>query len=141
MSTPEVRHEGGATSELATPAMRLQILSTAPDLRPLFVMGMTDDREGISRTMGLLPWRSTAVNLLAATPVLVGVLNGILFAAIVALLGIQLGASSVVVVVIGAVGFALSLLVLAAYSRRGIAATIANHRPMFPTPLEEPPAG
>jgi len=65
--------------------IRAKYAEMAPDLAGLFVMGQTDDTAGIARTMGLIPWRSTPLNLIAATPVVVGVLNGVLFAAIVAL--------------------------------------------------------
>jgi hypothetical protein len=117
--------------------IRAKYAEMAPDLAGLFVMGQTDDTAGIARTMGLIPWRSTPLNLIAATPVVVGVLNGVLFAAIVALGAAQLGVARGYVEIVSVVAFLLALAMLAVYSRRVMTAGMARNHPMFPTPATD----
>ena len=85
-------------------------LELAPDLAPYFVMGTHDDARGIAITMALPPNTSPLVHVIAATPFLVTVLNGVVAGAIVAI-----GASGVL-----------------AFDR---AATIAVARGYSPVPL------
>ncbi len=112
--------------------IRAKYAQMAPDLAELFVMGVTDDERGIARTMGLIPWRSTPMNLIAATPVVVGVLNAVLFATIVAFGAMQLGVAGGWVVAVAAASFAAALVVLAIYARRLMVVSIRQHRPLFP---------
>ena len=85
--------------------IRAGYLEIAPDLERFFVMGTTDDFEGIVKTMAIFPRRSVALNLVSANPTLLAVLNSVLLGAIVGLGGIQLGADMGVALVVGAVAF------------------------------------
>ena len=79
--------------------IRAGYLEMAPDLERFFVMGTTDDIAGIGKTMGGLPNRPFFVDIFAATPTLVSVLNSVITATIVALTAIQVGVSSGVAIV------------------------------------------
>jgi hypothetical protein len=83
--------------------IRAGYLEMAPDLERFFVMGSTDDIAGIGKTMGGLPNRPFFVDIFAATPTLVAVLNSVIAATIVALAAIQVGVSSGVAIVAGAI--------------------------------------
>ena len=65
--------------------IRAAYLEIAPDLAPYFVMGVNDDPRGIGITMAVPPGTPQLVHLVAGTPILVIVLNGIVAGAIVAL--------------------------------------------------------
>ena len=119
--------------------IRAGYLEIAPDLERFFVMGTTDDQRGVSLTMAVQPGTPLAVQMLASSPLLVSVLNAILVAAILVLLVIQLGGSTVPAVLIGAVGFLVTLGGFMAYAGRDIARAIREHKPMFPGPTEGAP--
>jgi hypothetical protein len=117
--------------------IRAAYLELAPDLARYFVMGTNDDFEGIEATMGVVPGRSFAVSVIAATPWLVSTLNALLTGAIGALLTMQLGADAWAAIVVGAVVFVSALAFVALYERNQIRKLMASHQPMFPAP---PPA-
>ena len=83
--------------------------------------------------MAMQPGTPLAVQMLASSPLLVSVLDAILVAAILALLVIQLGGSTLPSILIGAVGFLVTLGGFMVYAGRDIARAIAEHQPMFPT--------
>lgn len=107
----------------------------APDLEPYFVMGVHDDPAGIGITMAVPPGWPGTIHLIAATPFLVSVLNGVVAAtttAIVVMRVLGLGSTGgffaaviVFVALIGAQG---------AYARRSMTRLQGMLRPMFPTP-------
>ena len=65
--------------------IRAAYLEIAPDLAPYFVMGVHDDAAGVGITMAVPPGTSPIVHLIAGTPTLVMVLNGVVSGAIAAL--------------------------------------------------------
>ena len=65
--------------------IRAAYLEIAPDLEPYFVMGVHDDAAGVGITMAVPPGTSPIVHLIAGTPTLVMVLNGVVSGAIAAL--------------------------------------------------------
>src|ERR671910_395618 len=85
--------------------IRAAYMEIAPDTRRYFVMGTTDDEPGINLTMAVQPSTPLIVQMLASTPLLVTMLDGILAAVILALLVLQLGGASILALVVGAVGF------------------------------------
>jgi hypothetical protein len=118
--------------------IRAGYLEIAPDLERFFVMGTTDDIAGIGKTMGGLPNRPFFVDVFAATPTLVSALNCVIAATIVALGAIQIGLSSGVAILAGAV-VAVVVFITWSYVVREHAMQLMNsHHPAFPT---KDPAG
>lgn len=117
--------------------IRAGYMELAPDLYRFFVMGTTNDDAGVDLTMAVQPNTSLLVQMLASTPMLVTVLNAILFAAIVALLVLQLGGGTAMALVLGGAGFVLAMGGFFWWAGRNIARTVAEYRPMFPA---APPA-
>jgi hypothetical protein len=109
-------------------------LELAPDLEPYFVMGTHDDARGIGITMALPPNTPSLVHVIAATPFLVNVLNGVVAGAIAAIgAGSALALDRVATIAIavgvfvGVVG--LQVWFVRANMRRGRMGV----RPLFPT--------
>lgn len=119
--------------------IRAGYLEMAPDLERFFVMGITDDIAGIGRTMGGLPNRPFFVDIFAATPTLVAVLNSVIAATIVALAGIQLGASSGVAIVAGMVVAVIGFVGWSYVVREHAMDVMRSHQPRFPSkdPVDE----
>ncbi len=118
-------------------------LEMAPELERYFVMGRHDDVRGVGVTMAIPVGGSTLWHVLAATPSVVGVVDSVLVGAIAALAALQLGAGSVLGLMIAIIGFVGSMAAHAAYRRRQVSRRQAALQPMFPTPAstpeEEPP--
>jgi hypothetical protein len=117
--------------------IRAAYMEIAPDLVKYFVMGTTDDQRGVNLTMAVQPGTSLLVQMLASTPLLVTIIDGVLVAAIIALLVIQLGGAVSLALLLAAAGFVVTLGGFTWYAGRDIARIIAAHRPMFPS--ERPP--
>lgn len=116
--------------------IRAGYLEMAPDLERFFVMGTTDDIAGIGKTMGGLPNRPFFVEIFAATPTIVSVLNCVIAATIVALGAIQIGLSTGVAILGGAVVAILAFIVWSYYVRAHAMGLMMSHRPAFPTKEE-----
>jgi hypothetical protein len=121
--------------------IRAAYLEIAPDLTPYFVMGIHDDARGIGITMAVPPGTPTVVHMIAGTPTLVIVLNGIVAGAIAAVALLRaIGAPGIValasalVVTIGVIVFQLTT------ASRNIRRMQGMVQPMFPTPVSEPRA-
>ena len=110
-------------------------LEIAPDLAPYFVMGVHDDPAGIGVTMAVPPGTPTIVHLIAGTPTLVTVLNGVVAGAIAAVVALRtVGAGGIVAL---AAALVVTVAVIAfqfATARRNIQRMQGLVRPMFPTP-------
>lgn len=113
--------------------IRAGYLEMAPDLERFFVMGITDDIAGIGRTMGGLPNRPFFVDIFAATPTLVAVLNSVIAATIVALGAIQLGASSGVAIVAGVIVAVIGFAGWSYVVREHAMDVMKSHQPRFPS--------
>jgi hypothetical protein len=120
--------------------IRAAYLEIAPDLAPYFVMGVHDDPAGIGVTMAVPPGTPAVVHLIAGTPTLVMVLNGIVSGAIAAVAVLRgLGGAGIValatalVVSVAVIGFQL------AAARRNIQRLQRLVQPMFPTPSGDRP--
>jgi hypothetical protein len=120
--------------------IRAGYLEIAPDLAPYFVMGVHDDARGIGLTMAVPPGTPTAVHLIAGTPTLVTVLNGVVAGAIAALVLHRLSPGSPVVIVAGALLTAVGVLLWQFdTARRNIRRSQSLLRAMFPTPPDAEP--
>ena len=118
--------------------IRAAYLEMAPELQRYFVMGTTDDERGVQLTMAFLPGTSLLVQMVASTPLLVTVLNAVLAAAIVALLVLQVGGTTLLALALGAVGFIAIIAWFTWYANREIKGLIAMNPPLFPGPTTEP---
>ena len=115
--------------------IRAAYLEIAPDLAPYFVMGTHDDARGIGVTMAVPPGTSHFVHLIAGTPTLVIVLNGIVAGATVALAVVRYASADGIATTLAAV--VVSTLVVAAQTRiahRNIRRLQGSVKPMFPSP-------
>jgi hypothetical protein len=114
--------------------IRAGYLEIAPDLERFFVMGTSDDFEGIATTMSVFPRRSTFLNLVGASPTLLAVLNSVLVGAIVALAAVQVGADMGISLAAGGAAFLVSLAVWAYMTRHMLTDLRDRHQPAFPPP-------
>lgn len=118
--------------------IRAAYLELAPDLERYFVMGTTDDPRGMSLTMGMTEQHVSLGVVLASTPAVIGVLNSVLGAMIVAVISLRLGSGVAVALAAGAIGFLLAMVVHNVYTRRNIRKVRSGLTSMFPS-REEPP--
>jgi hypothetical protein len=114
--------------------IRAGYLELAPDLRPFFVMGTTDDLKGAALTMAIPPGRSMAANIVAGSPTLIAVLNAVLAAAIVALALVQIGVAAGVAITVGMPTFVVALSLQAWVALRSMRGSMMTYQPVFPDP-------
>jgi hypothetical protein len=122
--------------------IRAAYLELAPDLEPYFVMGVHDDAAGVGVTMAVPPGTSPIVHLIAGTPTLVMVLNGVVSGAIAALALIRFAAAGDAVVLVASLAVAIIVYGLEVRSarwkiRRAQQAVV----PLFPTPSADAQPG
>ena len=121
--------------------IRAAYLEIAPDLAPYFVMGVHDDARGVGITMAVPPGTAPIVHLLAGTPTLVMVLNGIVAGAIAAVLLVRFARVEPLSTLIVALVVAGLVLAFEMRSARGKISRAQNAlQPMFPSPADEPSA-
>ena len=109
-------------------------LQIAPELEPMFVMGVHDDPTGIQLTMAVPPQLNSWVHIIAATPFLITVLNAVVIGAIVAIVALRIGLDTVVVLGVTVVAFVIAMVVQARFARGNVQQVRGLMRPMFPTP-------
>ncbi len=112
--------------------IRAAYMRLAPDLETHFVMGTTDDEEGVRTTMALPPRPSFVLLVIAATPFQVAVINAVLLATIFAVLAVQLGTSTVVALIVGAAGLFIGTAAFMWYTSRRLGQMTRDYRPLFP---------
>ena len=112
--------------------IRAGYLELAPDLERFFVMGITDDIAGIGKTMGGLPNRPFFVDIFAATPTLVSVLNCVIAATVVALGGIQIGIANGPAIAAGAIVAVIGFVAWSYVVREHAMDVMKSHQPRFP---------
>lgn len=125
--------------------IRAAYLQMAPDLSPYMVMGTTDDERGMRLTMAIAPRTSVLALMVASSPMLISVINGVLVGAIASLIVLQVEGGTVAAIVAGALGFAATLAGSLVYAGREIRRGAEDFVPMFPsepspTPAEAPTA-
>jgi len=118
--------------------IRAAYMEMAPELKRYFVMGTTDDQRGVQLTMAFLPGTSLLVQMVASTPLLVTVLDAVLAAAIVALLVLQVGGTTLLALALGTIGFVAIIAWFSWYANREIKGLIAMNPPLFPGATTEP---
>ena len=114
--------------------IRAAYLELAPDLERYFVMSAHDDTRGVQLTQGVQPGGSLmqVAHFLAAIPVLVIVINGVIGGVIVALLTIRAGAATGAVLASGALAFLVVVGVHSLYARKMIGLALRGYRTLFP---------
>lgn len=112
--------------------IRHAYLELAPELERYFVMSSHDDLRGVGISMGVDPRTPNAIHLIAATPILVVVLNAVIVGAIAALASTAAGVIPLGALGLGVIGFALGFLTQITYARRSISSEQEGHTPLFP---------
>jgi hypothetical protein len=115
--------------------IRAAYLEMAPDLERYFVMSAHDDQRGVTISMGV-PYSGAMplVHLIAATPMVVTVLNAAVAGAIVAIAALRSGVATPLLVGFAVIGFVVVLAAHGLYARTNIARVQAGYRGLFPTP-------
>jgi hypothetical protein len=103
--------------------IRAAYLEMDPDLGRYFVMGVTEDEAGRELTMGLAPGTPLFVQMIASSPMLITVLDGVVAGAIVALAALQAGAGTGTALIGGVLGGIAVVALFLAYARREIRST------------------
>jgi hypothetical protein len=116
--------------------IRAGYLEMAPDLERFFVMSAHDDARGVAITAGVAPGMRDLLHFVAATPTVITILDSVIAGVIAALVGFQLGAVTVVNLVLAVVGFVVAMGLQQLYARQSIARARAGIHPMFPSPTE-----
>ncbi|MGH2474460.1 MAG: hypothetical protein ACRDIL_04285 [Candidatus Limnocylindrales bacterium] len=93
--------------------LRHAYLEAAPDLRPYFVTGSSDDEAGIMTTFGAVPGPGGFAHEFVTTPGLVAVVDGVVAGALAAVIAMRSGAD-VSITLVGAVAIGLLTIVLLA---------------------------
>jgi hypothetical protein len=109
-------------------------LELAPDLERYFVMSANDDARGIGVTMGATGSRTVPLaHMIAATPMLVIVLDSVIAAAIAAIVMLQIQSGSAIALGVAAVVFLASFALHSFYARSLVISGQAALQPLFPT--------
>jgi len=120
--------------------IRAAYLEIAPDLAPYFVMGVHDDAPGVGITMAVPPGTAPIIHLIAGTPTLVMVLNGVVAGALTALVLFRFASTDSFVTLAGALLVAIGGLAGQMVSARSkIRRAQLALQPMFPTPTGDGP--
>ncbi len=112
--------------------IRAAYLELAPDLERYFVMSAHDDVRGVGITMGVPPGTAPFVHLIAATPIVVSVVDSVIAAAVVGMLALLGRAPTPVVLAACGVAFVVVVLLHGRSARQGVARGQASVRPLFP---------
>jgi hypothetical protein len=97
-------------------------------------MSPHDDAAGVGVTMAMPPATPFYVHLIAGTPNVVLVLNGVVAGVNAALLGIQLGVVAGVAILIGAVVALVTIALHVRYAIRSVRTGQGGIQPLFPSP-------
>jgi hypothetical protein len=119
--------------------IRAAYLELAPDVERYFVMSAHDDQRGIGITMGVQPGGAIfwIGQMLAGTPTVVMILNGVLAGAIPSIAALRSGAGVAGILAAGALGLLVAMLLQMLWARGTIAKAQAGYRPLFPHPAAD----
>ena len=109
-------------------------IEIAPELEPYFVTGTNDDDAGVVKTLGhSLPIEVGGVRVVAALPVLVGLIDAVVAGVLVALVIQAIGGGDVLIIVIGFVAAVIVAVLLARSFFARIEKIRSVNQPLFPT--------
>lgn len=124
-----------ATTVVGMNRIRGAYLELAPDLEPYFVMGVHDDRAGVEVTMALPPGMPSILHIVAATPFVVLILNGVVGGVITGIIVFRiLGLEFLPVLAASTAVFVAVVVAQARIAAGNIRRGQRAFRPMFPTP-------
>jgi hypothetical protein len=109
-------------------------LEIAPELAKYFVMSPHDDPAGVGVTMAMQPATPFYVHMIAGTPNVVLVLNGVLAGVIAALIGLQVGLLAGVAILLGATAALITIALHVRYAISAVRAGQQGVQPLFPSP-------
>jgi hypothetical protein len=109
-------------------------LEIAPELEKYFVMSPHDDAAGIGVTMAMAPSTPFFAHMVAGTPNVVLVLNGVLAGVIVTLIGLQVGLVAGVALLLGATAALITIALHVRYAISAVRAGQQGVQPLFPSP-------
>jgi hypothetical protein len=112
--------------------LRRAYLDAAPELRPYFVTGWSDDEAGIMTTFGAAPGPGAFVHEFATTPGLIAVVDGVVAGALVAIVGLWIGALPWLALVIAAAAAVGTVGLLLRHQFHHVVRPRASHEPRFP---------
>ena len=117
--------------------LRHAYLAAAPELRPYFVTGSTDDEAGIMATFGARPGPGSFAHELVTTPGVIAVVDGVIAGVLAAIVTMNAGLDDVAAIgsaiLVGAVTVGLQLL----YQYRVAVAPRGEGQARFPEPPTE----
>jgi uncharacterized membrane protein YeaQ/YmgE (transglycosylase-associated protein family) len=114
--------------------LRHAYLALAPDLEPYFVTGHHDDEAGIMKTYSAFGERLTRSRVLAATPVVVGLIDAGVGGIICGLIANAAGAGRTATMAIGLIAAALGAALLGRAQLRRVDRFRRTYRPRFASP-------
>jgi hypothetical protein len=123
-----------ATCVIGMNRIRAGYLEIAPELERYFVMSSHDDVRGVGVTMGATDGAVPILHILASTPTVIATVNSVVLAAVVALITLQLGLATPVLVILGVAAFVASEAFYAQYGRQQVFRVRARVKPLFPSP-------
>ena len=109
-------------------------LEIAPELAKYFVMSPHDDAAGVGVTMAMAPSTPFLAHMVAGTPNVVLVLNGVLAGVIVALIGLQVGLLAGVAILLGALAALITIALHVRYAISAVRSGQQGVQPLFPSP-------
>lgn len=116
--------------------LRHAYLEAAPELRPYFVTGWTDDEGGIMTTFGARPGAGSFAHEFVTTPGLIAVIDGVIAGVLAATLGLQIGAGTAIGLAL-AVGACVATVALLATLQYRLVIRPRGLEPSFPEPQRE----
>ncbi|NJD28755.1 MAG: hypothetical protein FIA92_10725 [Chloroflexi bacterium] len=116
--------------------LRHAYLEAAPELRPYFVTGWSDDEGGIMTTFGARPGAGSFAHEFVTTPGLIAVVDGVLAGVLAAILGLRIGAGTAIGLGL-AVGACVATIALLAILQYGLVIRPRGLEPSFPEPQRE----
>jgi hypothetical protein len=114
--------------------IRHAYLELEPQLEPYFVTSAYDDAPGILQSTFGGPGRPLPIQPIVAIPGVVAVVDSVVAGATLGIASYGLDLGSAVSLMVGAVGFVVSIVLFAAWARRWIARSDAGFVSRFPSP-------
>ena len=112
--------------------LRHAYLEAAPELRPYFITGTTDDADGVMLTFAATPGPGTFIHQFVTTPGMLAVVVGVIAGALAALVSVVLSMEPQPVLGIGVVAFVVTIGLLFLYQYRAMRDRGPSRRPRFP---------
>jgi hypothetical protein len=100
--------------------LRRAYLAAAPELRPYFVSGSTDDEPGIMATFGATPGPGSFAHEFVTTPGMLAVIDGVIAAVLAGILGLHAGLGTAIGIGVAIAVGIVTVILLVTYQYRGV---------------------